>query len=90
MADKPKKEGESDFDLPEQKTDEQKKEQKEKFVEAAKVDADELDPAKSNPVAGAHLEPIEGAVDLTRFPDEAESVQEQLQERFDRGEDVKQ
>lgn len=78
------------YNLPEQKSDEDKKEQKEKFVEASKVDPDAPTPAEANPIKGAHLGSLEGAVDLTNFPGEAESVQEKNQERFDRGEDVKQ
>ena len=67
----------------------EKKAEKDAQVEASKVDKP-LSPAEANPIIGAHLESVEGAVDLSRYPDVAESVQEKLEERFEAGEDVKQ
>ncbi len=37
-----------------------------------------LEPGEANPVLGAHLEGVEGAVDLARYPGEAETVQNKI------------
>ena len=68
----------------------ERKSQKDAQLEASQNADEVLSPAQANPIQGAHLESVEGAVDLRQYPDTAESVQEKLQDRFDAGEDVKQ
>lgn len=65
------------FSLPEKKTEKElaKEEKEGKWEAGAEVDPD-ASPASSNPIRGAHLGSVEGAVDLTEFPGEAEPVYE--------------
>lgn len=68
----------------------ERKSQKEAQLEASQGADKALSPEEANPVKGAHLEAIEGAVDLSKYPGEALSVEEKLEASFEAGEDVKQ
>lgn len=77
MADSEKKK-EPEYQLPEKKSEKElaKEEKEGKWEAGAEVDPD-ASPASSNPIRGAHLGSVEGAVDLTEFPGEAEAVYEE-------------
>lgn len=81
MADAKK---EPEYQLPEKKSEKElaKEEKEGKWEAGAEIDPD-VTPAASNPIRGAHLGSVEGAVDLTEFPGEAEAVYEDESEDED-------